>query len=87
MVIENALDSKKKSLQHLLSAIEGAGRRTSAEALHENVYEKGKNRTSMLPLTTEIEVLPSLGNRSAGKKVLPSLGNRSTGKGRPGAAW
>ena len=41
MVIENALDLKTMSLQRLISAIEGAGRRVSAEVLKENVHEKG----------------------------------------------
>ena len=43
MVIENSIDLKKKSLLRLLSAIEGAGRRVSAEALQENVHEMEKN--------------------------------------------
>ena len=32
----------KKSLRRLLTAIEGVGRRVSAEVLQENVCEKGK---------------------------------------------
>ena len=42
MVIENALDLKKKSLQRLLSAKEAAGRRVSVGVLQENANEKGK---------------------------------------------
>ena len=42
MAIETALELKKKSLQRLLSAFDGVGRRVSAEALQENVPEEGK---------------------------------------------
>ena len=38
---ENALDLMEKPLQHLLAAIEGAGRRVSARVLQENAHEKG----------------------------------------------
>ena len=39
--LANTLDLMKKSLQRLLAAIEGAGRRVSARVLQENAHEKG----------------------------------------------